>query len=56
MLAPDYPYEEEKKPIEVDRCFECHEAIYEGEEYYTFDGVPYCCGCVREHKKYAEEN
>lgn len=40
-------------------CDSCGEAIYEGEEYYDFDGYKVCQECIdsycRQHKTLAED-
>lgn len=45
----------EHKAIAVDRCNDCGEDIYEGQEYYDFNGTIICKDCfAKYYNKYEQ--
>lgn len=51
----EYKYERlEDKRIQVDTCYMCESAIYEGDEYYDVLDMTICEDCMKECKKEAE--
>jgi len=48
-MLPDSMYDyrqEQPRAVEVDRCSQCSNSIYEGEEYYSFNGETVCQECL----------
>ncbi|SHI91143.1 hypothetical protein SAMN05444401_1761 [Clostridium amylolyticum] len=51
-MLPDSMYDyrpEQPQSIEVDRCLQCGNGIFTGEEYYNFNGEVVCEECLDEY-------
>lgn len=42
------------EPLIFAHCCDCGDEIYEGEDYFDFDGMPFCEVCVMGKKRIAE--
>lgn len=40
---------EPSAPDVICRCSRCSGEIYDGNEYFTFDGYPFCTECFMDH-------
>lgn len=44
------------EPPVVYHCYKCDAEIWEGDEFYRIDGVPYCESCIDDAREVAESD